>query len=158
MNNVKLVFFTLFPFLVTIFLWRLSVYFWNPGGILALIPIFYYTFVKQIYWFAGFALLFCFLIDYRCGLPLFWTSFFCLAYAINGFQKYVDVPHMDRNAMYLFMLFTGAGIFILIFANLTWKNLINNLWLFVWLNVLYMPITSIDSLFKYKRKSITDTR
>ena len=30
-----------FPFLLTIGLWRLSVPFWNPGGIMAIIPIFF---------------------------------------------------------------------------------------------------------------------
>ena len=132
------------PFLITLFLWRLSVYFWNPAGILALIPIFYYTFVKPIRFFAVFGFIFCFLIDYRCNLPLFWTTLYCLFYAINGFQKYTDLTHTDNNAWYIFMLFIGIGIFLLTISGFTWKNFINNLWLFIWLSVLYIPITSLD--------------
>jgi hypothetical protein len=80
----------LLHFLITIFLWRLSIYFWNPAGILALIPIFYWSFVRPVDGFTIFGLIFCFLIDYRCGLVLFWTFLYCLFYAINGFQNYID--------------------------------------------------------------------
>ena len=136
------------PFLITLFLWRMSVYFWNPAGILALIPIFYWTFVRPINGFAIFGLIFCFLIDYRCDLSLFWTCIFCLFYAVNGFQNYIDVQNMKDNAIYGFMIFIGFGILLLIFSNLNWTNFINNLWLFVWLNVLYIPVTSTDNWIK----------
>ena len=130
------------------FLWRLSVFFWNPAGILALIPIFYYTFVKPVKYFSIFGLIFCFLIDYRCNLPLFWTTLYCLFYAINGFQNYTDLTHLDNKALYIFMIFIGIGIFLLTLSNFTWKNFINNLWLFIWLSVLYIPITNLDKIEK----------
>ena len=136
------------PFLMTIFLWRLSVYFWNPAGILALIPIFYYTFVRHIHGFTCFGLLFCFLIDYRCDLPLLWTILFCLFYAINGFQNYIDMQNADNNALKVFKAFIGIGIILLIFSGLTWMNFINNVWLFIWLSILYTPVTSIDNWAK----------
>lgn len=136
------------PFLITLVLWRLSVSFWNPAGILSLIPIFYYTFVRPINWFVLFGLLFCFLIDYRCNLPLFWTSMFCLFYAINGFQTYTDITHMDNNGLYAFLSFIGFGFIILSFNNLTLSNFINNLWLFGWMSVLYIPITETDKWVK----------
>jgi hypothetical protein len=136
------------PFLVTLFLWRLSIYFWNPCGILALIPVFYWTFVKPVDFFVLFSFLICFLIDYRCNLPLFWTCIYCFFYAINGFQNYIDIQHMKNNSLYAFMVFSGTGILILIFSGLTWINFVNNLWLFAWLNVLYLPITSIDNWTK----------
>ncbi len=136
------------PFLITLFLWRLSVYFWNPGGILALIPIFYWTFVRPVNWFVLFGLIFCFLIDYRCDLPLFWTCLFCLFYAVNGFQSYIDIQNTDNNGLNAFMVFSGIGILLLIFSGLTWNNFINNIWLFVWLNILYLPITSTDKWIK----------
>lgn len=140
------------PFLITLFLWRLSVAFWNPAGILALIPIFYYTFVKHVNWFVIFGLLFCFLIDYRCNLPLFWTTLFCVFYAINGFQNYIDVQNVEKNALFVFAFFTGIGFFILTLLNLTWNNTINNIWLFIWANVLYIPITSLDDALQHKAK------
>lgn len=136
------------PFLITLVLWRLSVSFWNPAGILSLIPIFYYTFVRPINWFVLFGLLFCFLIDYRCNLPLFWTSMLCLFYAINGFQTYTDITHMDNNGLYAFLSFIGFGFIILSFNNLTLSNFINNLWLFGWMSVLYIPITETDKWVK----------
>ena len=136
------------PFIMTLVLWRLSTYFWNPAGILCLIPVFYYTFVRPIPGFSLFAVLFCFLVDYRCNLPLFWTCLFCLFYAANSFQNYTDIQHMDNKAISAFMLFIGFGILLLIFSGLTWKNLINNLWLFMWLSILYTPITEIDNWVK----------
>ncbi len=136
------------PFLMTLFLWRMSVHFWNPAGILALIPIFYYTFVRHTKWFALFGFIFCFLIDYRCNLPLFWSCIYCLFYAADGFQNYIDIEHMDNNAQFGFMFFSGLGIILLIFSGLTWLNLVNNIWLFLWLNVLYIPITHLDNWAK----------
>ena len=138
----------LLPFIMTLILWRLSVYFWNPAGILALIPIFYYTFVRHIHGFTLFGLIFCFLIDYRCNLPLFWSILFCLFYAGCGFQNYIDTKNMDNNALYMFMVFVGIGIVLLILSGLSWLNLVNNIWLFVWLSVLYIPITSLDNWTK----------
>ena len=150
MDKVLFYFQKSWPFLIALILWRLNAYFWNPAGILALIPIFYYTFVKPVKWFVIFGLFLCFLIDYRANLPLFWTSMFCLFYAVNGFQSYVDIPHIDKIAILAFILFSGVGIFILMFSKFTWTNFINNLWLFVWLNFLYIPITSIETIFNKK--------
>ncbi len=139
-------------FLVTLVLWRLSVSFWNPAGILALIPIFYYSFVKPTHWFVIFGLMFCFLIDYRCNLPLFWTILFCVFYAINGFQNYIEIQNVEKNALYVFMIFLGIGVLFLTFSNLTWNNLVHNIWLFIWMSVLYIPITSIDNILTHQGK------
>ena len=148
MYNIMPVLKNILPFFMTVFLWRMSVYFWNPAGILALIPIFYYTFIKPVKFFALFGLIFCFLIDYRCDLLLFWTSVFCLFYAINGFQNYTDLSHSEENDIYFFMAFIGFGMLILTFVGFTWKNLFNNLWLFAWLTALYVPITALDKMDK----------
>ena len=138
----------LMPFLMTLILWRLSVYFWNPAGILCLIPVFYYTFIRPIKWFAIFGVLFCFLIDYRCNLALFCTSMYCLFYAINGFQRYLDYQRNEDNGIYTCMLFIGIGFFLLTIYGFSWTNFVNNLWLFVWLSVLYTPITETDKWIK----------
>ena len=151
MNRFLYYFNKFLPFLITLILWRLAVPFWNPSGILALIPIFYYTFVRPIHWFPLIALMFCFLIDYRCNLPLFWTTFFCVFYAINGFQNYTDIQKLEKNASGVFAVFIGIGFLILTFYGKNWANFINNLWLFAWLCVLYIPITSIDLIFTKKR-------
>lgn len=148
MHKIKIILKKLTPFLITLILWRLSVSFWNPAGILALIPIFYYTFVRPVNWFGLFGLIFCFLIDYRCNLTLFWTFMFCLFYAVNGFQTYTDITHMDKNGLYAFLLFIGIGFIILTISGFSWDNFVNNLWLFAWLTILYVPITEIDNWAK----------
>ena len=54
-----------FPFLLTVALWRLSGNFWNPAGILAIIPIFFCSFVRPVNWFGLFSVFMCFVIDYK---------------------------------------------------------------------------------------------
>jgi hypothetical protein len=144
MNKIIYFLRKIWPFLITLILWRLSTSFWNPAGILALTTVFFYSFVKPIDWFPLFGLLICFLIDYRCNLPLFWTIMYCLFYAVNGFQNYIDTTHLSNNALYLFVGFIGFGFFILMFSVLTWAGVLNNLWLFMWLSILYVPITALD--------------
>ena len=135
MNKIIYFLRKIWPFLITLVLWRLSTSFWNPAGILALITVFFYSFVKPVDWFPLFSLLICFLIDYRCGLPLFWTIMYCLFYAVNGFQNYTDATHLSNNALYLFVGFIGFGFFILMFSVSTWTGVLNNLWLFMWLSI-----------------------
>lgn len=144
MNKVVYFLRKIWPFLITLILWRLSASFWNPAGILALTTVFFYSFVKPIDWFPVFSLFICFLIDYRCNLPLFWTILYCLFYAVNGFQNYIDAIHMSKDGLYLFMTFIGFGFFILMFSGLNLVVISNNLWLFIWLSVLYIPITALD--------------
>lgn len=148
MKSLKKFLKIIWPFLITLVLWRLSARFWNPVGILSLIPIFFYSFVRPINWFPVFGLLICFLIDYKSALPLFWTIIYCLFYAINGFQNYVDIQNMGKNALYIFSIFTGFGFLILTFFVLTWSEFINNCWLFIWLNTLYTPIIGLDKWIK----------
>lgn len=144
MSKLNLIFKQTFPFLITLILWYLAIPFWNPAGILALIPIFYYTFVKQKNNYTLFALIFCFLIDYRCNLVLLWTFLFCLFYAINGFQKYFDITRMDDNAIHMFMIFLSLGFLVLTINGFTFMNFFNNLWLFSWLCILYNPINAMN--------------
>jgi hypothetical protein len=140
-----------FPFLVTIFLWRLSGPVWNPAGMLAIVPIFYCTFVKNIPWFAPFGLLFCFLIDYKFETLAFWVAMYSVFYAANGFQMVIDVPRMDSNAVVAFMLFIGTGILILMALHLNWANIVDGVWLFAWCTTLYIPITEIIKRVTYDR-------
>lgn len=134
---------TAFPFLVTVFLWRLSNSFWNPAGILALIPIFFCTFVMRIPWFPLFGVLFCFLIDYNFATLPFWTTLFIIVYSINGFQTFTDVSSIDYNAAPVFWIFFGIGLVLLFFYNITWTNFARALLLFIWCGGLYIPVTKI---------------
>lgn len=132
-----------FPYIAVLLLWRLSTPFWNPGGILAIIPIFYYSFIRPTPWFVPFAALFCFLIDYRFDTLLFWTALYCLFYAINGFQNFVDLTRQKSDGILVFMGFFGAGIVILCLTGWTFSNIPRAVWLFLWATVLYIPFAAL---------------
>ncbi len=132
-----------FPFISVIILWRLSVVFWNPAGILAIIPIFYCSFVKPVPWFTPFAILFCFLIDYRFDSLFYWTFIYCLFYAVNGFQSFIDLSRLDKNALQIFMFFFGISTLVLSFMHFNFSNLLRAIWLSAWVSALYFPITSL---------------
>lgn len=131
----------MFPFLLTIALWRLSAPFWNPGGILALIPIFYCVFVHPVPWFGAFGAVMCFLIDYKFNTNGFWLALYCLFYAANGFQTLIDLGRMDRDAVAAFMVFAGVGILITIFTGFGFTNILRGIWIFTLLTLLYIPTT-----------------
>lgn len=131
------------PFLAVLVLWRLAVPLWNPGGILAIIPIFYYSFIRPTPWFAPYAVLFCFLIDYTSDTLLYWTTMYCVVYAAIGFQNFIDLTRWDGNGLRAFMLFFCGALLILFFSNLTWGNLGRLLWTALWGCVLYTPIIGL---------------
>lgn len=131
------------PLLAVIILWRLEISFWNPGGILAIIPIFYYSFVRPVNWMPFISILFCFLIDYNMDTKLFWTTVYFIAYAINGFQYFIDLQRTDKNAVVPFMIFMGAALFILMIANFSGIMFLRIIWMFVWVSGLYIPTTQL---------------
>ncbi len=133
----------IFPFFVTLFLWRLSLPFWNPAGILAIIPIFYYSFISPRKWFALFAFFMCFLLDYIGGTLLFWTLAWCLLYAVNGFQNYIDLTRQKADGLFIFMCFFGLCLLILSLMEFSFYGLVRNIWLFFWSAVLYIPLTKV---------------
>lgn len=141
--NVKIVDFLrrAFPFLITVGLWRLSDTFWNPAGILAIIPIFFCSFVRHVPGFTLFSMLMCFVIDYKFETVCFWLAMYCLFYAINGFQSLIDITRMDKNGIFAFMVFFGLAVIIQVFANLTFINLGRGIWVFAWTCALYIPTT-----------------
>ena len=130
-----------FPFLLTIGLWRLSVPFWNPAGILAIVPIFFCSFVRPVNWFGIFSVLMCLCIDYKFETVCFWVAVYCLFYAINGFQSLVDLTRMDKNGLPAFMFFLGINIIIQVFANFSFTSFLRGTWMFIFVCALYMPIT-----------------
>ncbi len=131
------------PFIAVIVLWRLSAPFWNPAGVLAIIPIFYSTFVRPTPWFAPFAMLFCFLLDYKFDTVLFWTIMFCAAYAVNGFQNLFDLTRADARGIRAFMIFFGVCVFMLCIRHISFSNVLRAIWMFTWVCALYIPITGI---------------
>lgn len=132
-----------FPFFLTIGLWRLSVPFWNPGGILAIIPVFYCSFAKPERWFGIFSVLICLCLDYKFETVCFWIAMYCLFYAINGFQSMVDISRMDKNGLPAFLVFFGISVLTQVFANLSLTCFLRGIWMFVFVSALYLPITTL---------------
>ena len=131
------------PFVTVLVLWRLVIPFWNPGGILAMIPIFYYSFIHPTPWFAPYAAIFCFLIDYTSDTVLYWTALYCAAYAANGFQHHIDLSRWDRGGVRAFIPFFSVGMMILFLSDISVDNLIRTLWTIAWGCVLYTPIIAL---------------
>lgn len=132
-----------FPFFLTVGLWRLSTTFWNPAGILAIIPVFFCTFVRPVNWFVVFSVLMCVCIDYKFETVCFWVAIYCLFYSINAFQNFIDITRMDNNGLLAFVVFFGLAILTLVLADFTWNNIAQGFWIFVWCTLLYQPITQL---------------
>ena len=141
--NEKLVHFlrVAFPFLLTVGLWRMSMPFWNPAGILAIIPIFFCTFVKPVNWFVIFSILMCFVIDYKFETVCFWVAMYCLFFATYNFQNIFDISKIDKNGLPAFMTFFGICVAIQTIVNFSLLNLLNGFGLFVFVSLMYLPIT-----------------
>ncbi|MBN1281691.1 MAG: hypothetical protein JW985_01850 [Alphaproteobacteria bacterium] len=139
---------TAFPFLAVLVLWHLSVPFWNPGGILALIPIFYYSFINPVPWFVPYAAVFCFLIDYKFDTLLFWTFIYCMFYAANGFQNFVDLTRQKNEGVMVFMAYFGAASLLLVLLGWNFIGLFRAIWLVLWLSTLYIPFAALAQRIK----------
>lgn len=139
----------IFPFLITIGLWRMSHPIWNPGGILAIIPIFFFSFIKPKNWFLIFAGLMCICLDYNFETVCWWLAVYCFFYALNGFQNWTDLTNLDYDGILVFLIFLGVGVSGQVFENLTWVNLLNGIWVFVLTSVLYLPTVWIIKKVKH---------
>lgn len=68
---------------------------------------------------------------------------YCLFYAINGFQNFIDLTRLDRNAINIFMIFFGVSVFILMLSHPNWTTIMRAIWLFAWTSALYYPTTAL---------------
>lgn len=133
-----------FPFIISLFLWRLAVPLLNPAGMLALIPVFFCTFIRPVPWFMPFGLLMCFLVDYSADSLLFWSSVYCFCYALCGFQNVVDLTSADNDGAGAFALFFGISVLIISlphFVNFT--NFFRAIWTVVWECAMYLPVVAL---------------
>jgi len=134
LKTLKQFLISIFPFAITLLLWRMSSHIFNPGGILALVPIFYYSIISVRPNFLPAALIGCFLVDYNFDTMLFWTTLFCTVYAINGFVVALK-PSIQRGGGFAaFAGFVGVGLFMLGFRAfvLTWSvaAIFQMIWMF----------------------------
>ena len=128
-----------FPFIISIALWRMSCPWLNSGGILSVIPIFYCSFIRPVPYFAPFALLMCFLLDYKCGTGFTWTIYYCAVYAIATLQTFVDVTHTKKSGVYAFMIFFGIVVLFMFLQHIGFINLLHLVIMFAITSVLYIP-------------------
>lgn len=131
----------IFPFLFTVALWRLSVPWLNPAGVLAIIPIFYCSFIKPVPYFTPFAILFCFLLDYKFDTLFLWTICYCLYYAVMNIQNFIDLTNTNKNGIYAFMLFFGSIVFFITIGHISLLNLFSGTAMFLITTCMYIPIT-----------------
>lgn len=139
-----------FPFLLTVGLWRLSTPVWNPAGILAIIPIFFCSFIKPVDFFNVFSMIMCLVIDYKFGTVCFWLAMYCLFYTINNFQNIIDITHTQKDGLFTFICFFSICILIQIFSDFTWLNIIRGIWIVLWTTIIYIPtVISIKKVYNY---------
>lgn len=132
-----------FPFIATLFLWRMAIPVINPNGILAVIPIFYYGIVQNRSGFLPMAILGCFLLDYNFDTMLFWTALFCAFYAGIGLQNFINPATQKFHAISIFMAFAGTGAALLGLWTINYGlwAIIDMLWLFLISVIMYIPLT-----------------
>ena len=131
MQNIKKILDALFPFAITILLWRIATPVWNPNGILATIPIFYYSFIRPRAEFMPMAIIGCILLDYNFGTMLLWTTIFCFLYAANYLQTVTKPLLSIYDGLLAFAIFMGACLLILAVSAFTWQSLGTALWMFI---------------------------
>ena len=137
-----------FPFAITIALWYMSAPRFNPMGALALIPIFYYMWVRpQRYWF-GFGLFACFLLDYNANTLFLFCSAFLLTNALN-FQYGIfenegkAIFHIRGFAMFMGAISTALLLYALFNMTRFFGFTMGVAWMCCWLFALYIPFVSI---------------
>ena len=129
-----------FPFLLTIALWRLSCPWVNSAGVLCIIPIFYCSFIRPVRYFSPFALLMCFLLDYKFGGNFMWTIYYCLCYMILKLQTAIDLTHTKKSGVYAFMTFFGIIILFMFLQHINLVNLLYAVVVFAITSTLYIPM------------------
>jgi uncharacterized membrane protein len=120
----------------------------NPGGILALIPVFYF-FVKSPKYMNFFvSLFFIMVLDYNQDTIFIWTFLFILMYVAMSFQKVIILKEQEFSAALFFFVFVLAGLLTQWFGiiwpgNLGWADsfvlLLKALWTAVLSGALYIP-------------------
>lgn len=133
-----------FPFALTLFLWRLGSGWFNPGGMLALIPIFYCTFIRPTPWFAPFAVLMCFMIDYKSDTLLYWTAVFGGCYAAYNMQTAVDFSQAAHRGVNVFAAMFASAVVIISLPHITgFANFLRMAWTIAWGCAMYVPLTLV---------------
>ena len=135
----------LFPYYITITLWYLSAPRFNPFGVLALIPIFYYMFYLRAKYWTAFGFLVCFLLDFSAGTKFLFSALFLLANVLNTSMGIFENDNSSRIGVRKFGMFTGImALLMLVYAifntNHFFGFVFGIIWLYLWLFVMYIPL------------------
>ena len=146
MKTALHIFNVLFPFAATLLLLRMTSPYFNPAGILAIIPIFYYSLVQPRDWFLPAAFLGVMALDYNMGLNLFWTISFAAAYAAGSLQSYINPQSQKHSSLLVFSAFLGACMLCLgisgAFSAGSVRPLFQAAWIVLWCGLLYIPFAN----------------
>jgi hypothetical protein len=129
-------------------LWYLSIPRFNPFGILALIPVFYYRFRRPTeYWFP-FGFLMCFLLDFNAGTLFLFSAVFLLMDLLNVFFGILEKEGDAGFYVKSFNMFTGlAALFVFVCGLFDIRHFfafaLGAAWLYLWLLVLYFPFVAL---------------
>lgn len=139
MKKIKNILIISFPFVATLLLLRMTSPIFNPAGILAIIPIFYFGVIHPRDWFLPMAILGTLMLDFQMQLNLFWTILFAAAYAAGTLQPYIDLPSQKRGGIFIFMAWFGLCILLLGISSLAFLPIIQAIWTLFWVSLLYIP-------------------
>jgi hypothetical protein len=84
----------------------------NPGGILALVPIFYFFVKNPKYMNFTVSLVLLMILDYDNDTTFIWSFVFVLFYVVSNFQKVIIFKEQKFSAAFFFFLFVFMGLFI----------------------------------------------
>ena len=136
-----------FPYAFALALWYLSGPRFNPFGILAIIPVFYYMFSHHAKNWFPFGLLMCFLVDYNADTLFLFSSVFLFSNALNSFYGLFENEDGGFNLKKFNLFLLVMSVFMLVNAVFNadrfWSYLAGIIWLYVWLLILYAPMAAL---------------
>jgi hypothetical protein len=138
---------SVFPYVLAVSLWALPDPRFNPFGILAMIPAFYYMFIARVRGWKWFGFMICFLLDYNAGTLFVFSGMFLIAIAANILFGIFDMEE-DGLAVKKFGLFIVPSLLALFIFQATgypgfWIQLAGALWLCALVMILYLLLSAL---------------
>lgn len=133
----------LFPFLFVFICWYISVFFINLSGILAIIPIFFWTFKKEIPYFFIYGLFFYFLIEFRLDIIPILSFLYYILYIVLSSYKKINIYFLNLYGNIIFYIYFCLNILILLIINLNYTNILNYLFIYIFGCIFYFILAFI---------------
>ncbi len=137
----------IFPCFILLFLLYFQNPVLNPGGILAIIPIYFYTLYYPSLLPLPISLIGVFLIDYYYNMDSIWLIFFLIIYLFLSFQKWIDLKKQNFYSITFFSIIV-ITLFSLSAISMSLRYgshffLFRTFWTVILLIVLYTPMAKI---------------